>query len=191
MSPAMATKIYTKTGDAGETGLFGGARVPKDDARVQAYGTVDELNAVLGVARTHDAPEPIDAVVAAVQSLLFELGGALATAPGSVSKAAVTEADVLALERHIDAGEALLPPLKTFILPGGTPLAASLHLARCVCRRAERLCVALRRLDAGVPEIIVTFLNRLSDLLFVQARLANHLEGRPDVGWQARGNQRT
>lgn len=180
-------KIYTKTGDAGETGLLGGGRVPKDHARVAAYGDVDELNAALGLTR---ALEPADAesdLLDAVQRDLFAIGGQLAAPePGKVAKAlakaTIGEAEVSRLERAIDAAEAELPPLSHFVLPGGTPRAAALHLARTVCRRAERSVVALARADT-VPPVILTYVNRLSDLLFVLARRANARAGRPDVTW--------
>ena len=180
----MATRIYTKTGDAGETGLFGGQRVRKDDLRVEAYGAVDELNAQLGVAHAHcDIPD-LKQLLHTLQSRLFDLGADLATPP-TRDKRPVTLDDsaVRDLEKHIDAFEAELPPLKTFILPGGTQLAAALHVARCVCRRAERRTVHLLAHDPAVGTLPVVMLNRLSDLLFVMARLANHRVNTPDVPW--------
>jgi cob(I)alamin adenosyltransferase len=184
----MTLRIYTKTGDAGETGLFGGRRVPKDDDRVEAYGAVDELNASLGVARTHCGDDAaLDGLLGKLQSLLFELGADLATPPDARRRpATITGSDIEALEREIDAGEAELAPLKSFVLPGGTPAAAALHVARCACRHAERRAVTLARAapEAALP---VTFLNRLSDLLFVLARVTNHRAGVPDVPWHPRG----
>jgi cob(I)alamin adenosyltransferase len=180
----MTTRIYTKTGDDGDTGLFGGRRVAKDDVRVETYGTVDELNATIGLALAFgDMPELVT-----IQSLLFELGAELATPPEREKRRSmgVSEADVTWLERAIDTAEAQLPELKSFILPGGTQLAAALHVARNVCRRAERLCVRLRREDPLTSVLTVVFLNRLSDLLFVYARLANHQAGRGDVAWRPR-----
>ena len=167
-------KIYTRTGDLGETSLFGGARVSKSDPRIDAYGTVDELNALIGVARASWQESPIDAQLADIQSDLFDLGAHLA-APGSTRFMAVPELRTAELERLIDAMESELEPLKSFILPGGSLAAAHLHVARTVCRRAERLLVAL--------DEEVAYLNRLSDYLFVAARLANRHQGVEDIAW--------
>ncbi len=182
-------KIYTKTGDAGETGLFGGGRIPKDSLRVATYGEVDELNAALGLARALDPPEFADVLLQRIQRDLFTIGAQLATPdPDKVSKtlsrsgAAIGESDIAALEDAIDGHDARLEPLKNFILPGGTPKAATLHLARTVCRRAERAVVALSRREQISPAIL-RYLNRLSDLLFVLARAANAHAGRPDLKW--------
>lgn len=180
-------KIYTRTGDRGETALFGGGRVPKDDARVTAYGQIDELNAVLGLVCATEPRAFELALLESVQRDLFSVGGLLASPdPSRVSKALektkLTDANVLALERTIDRIESALPPLEHFILPGGTPKAAYLHLARTVCRRAERSVVALHG-HAKVPAEILTYLNRLSDLLFMLARLANHQAGLSDTIW--------
>jgi cob(I)alamin adenosyltransferase len=180
-------KIYTKTGDAGQTGLFGGGRVAKDHPRVVAYGEVDELNAAIGLALALDAASPDRALLESVQRDLFAIGGHLASPrPAKVAKAlakaAIDEARVTALERAIDEREATLPPLQHFVLPGGAPPAAALHLARTVCRRAERGVVALHR-RARVPPVILRYLNRLSDLLFVLARAANARAGRADITW--------
>src|SRR4051812_12281799 len=172
-------KIYTKTGDDGETGLFGGPRVGKDHPRIEAYGTVDELNAVLGLVRTASPPAEIDSLLARVQNELFDLGAELATPdPKSRGTNLIDSERIQALEAAIDQFEIGLEPLKTFILPGGTSAAAWLHLARTVCRRAERLVVALSRdSHENVSNATVIYLNRLSDLLFVLARAANHLAG--------------
>jgi cob(I)alamin adenosyltransferase len=182
-------KIYTKTGDDGETGLFGGGRVSKDNLRVAAYGEVDEVNAALGLARALDPQEFADALLQRIQRDLFTIGAELATPdPDKLRKAlarsgaAIAASDVTALEGAIDSQEARLEPLKNFILPGGTPKSATLHLARTVCRRAERAVVALAR-DEQVSPAILQYLNRLSDLLFVLARAANAHAGRPDVKW--------
>lgn len=176
-------KIYTKTGDAGETGLFGGPRVRKDSPRIEAYGTVDELNAVLGLARCGPLPGEIDALLARVQHELFDLGAELATPePARLGTATLGPAHVAALEAAIDHHEAALEPLSEFILPGGTRPAAELHLARTVCRRAERRLVALWASERISGQLIV-YLNRLGDLLFVLARAANRAAGRPDVPW--------
>ena len=182
-------KIYTKTGDAGETGLFGGGRTPKDSPRVAAYGAVDELNAALGLARALDPPEFSDGLLQTIQRDLFTIGAELATPdPDKLHKAlsrsgaALGDSETAALEDAIDGHEARLEPLKNFILPGGTPKAAALHLARTVCRRAERAVVAAGRHERISPAIL-RYLNRLSDLLFVLARPANAHAGRPDVKW--------
>jgi cob(I)alamin adenosyltransferase len=180
-------KLYTKTGDDGTTGLFGGGRVPKASTRVEAYGTVDETNAFLGVARTTGLPPAIDAVLAPIQEDLFTLGAELACVPGKESKLSMTligEADIARLERAIDEADAACPPLKSFVLPGGSPQAAALHVARTVCRRAERAVLALE--DAPARGDVVIYLNRLSDLLFALARWANVLAAVPDVPWKPR-----
>jgi cob(I)alamin adenosyltransferase len=174
-------KIYTRTGDAGETSLFGGARVRKDDARIEAYGTVDELNSFLGVARASWPSSPLDGQFHAIQSDLFDIGAHLAS-PGTSRFAGPEATRIAALEQSIDAMEADLAPLRTFILPGGCPAAAHLHVARTVCRRAERLVVALRDEDPATLASI-RYLNRLSDFLFVAARFANHEQGVADVPW--------
>lgn len=180
-------KIYTKTGDGGETGLFGGARVSKADPRVEAYGDVDELNAQVGVARSGGLDEDIDSLLAVIQAKLFDVGAELASAPGSKASAIphVNEDDVVVLEQAIDRFEKELEPLKTFILPGGSPAAARLHVGRTVGRRAERRVVALAA-QTEVRDAIVRYLNRLSDLLFVLARVANHRAGVADVPWTAK-----
>jgi len=182
-------KIYTRTGDDGTTGLFGGARVQKDDARVEAYGTVDELNSVIGTARAANVPAEVDQVLASVQADLFVVGSELATLPGKEGKlpmALVGAGSAERLEAAIDEMEKSLPPLTTFILPGGAPGAAALHHARTVCRRAERGVIGLSRSSPVRPEVRI-FLNRLSDYLFVAARLSNHAAGAPDVPWNPRG----
>jgi cob(I)alamin adenosyltransferase len=178
-------KIYTKTGDGGDTGLVDGSRIRKDHARVTAFGDVDELNAGIGVARTH-ADEELSQLLDGVQRDLFAIGAQVADPRAQVAsrkeKAALAAGRIVDLERAIDAREAQMPPLTAFILPGGTPLAASLHVARTVCRRAERSILALGRTDPVDPPIVV-YLNRLSDLLFVLARHANHAAGRPEPKW--------
>jgi cob(I)alamin adenosyltransferase len=172
-------RIYTKTGDDGETGLFGGSRVPKDDVRVTAYGEVDELNAAVGFAASLE-PESLDAAfLQTIQRDLFTIGAELAKAP---SEPRIGDPQIGMLEHMIDGHEAKLEPLKNFILPGGTPKAAAFHLARTVCRRAERAVVSLAR-EQKISPSIVTYLNRLSDLLFVLARATNAQAGRPDVTW--------
>jgi cob(I)alamin adenosyltransferase len=185
-------KIYTKTGDRGETGLLGPLRVPKSHPRIEAYGSVDELNATIGLTRTEMGAEPgADALLARVQDDLFAIGAILATQPGVrvPSARAVTARDARRLERAIDAMTAELPPLRTFVLPGGSRGGAFLHLARTVCRRAERAVVALARQERGVPGGVIVYLNRLSDLLFVMARHANARAGVPDVPWLPRSKR--
>jgi cob(I)alamin adenosyltransferase len=180
-------RIYTKTGDGGTTGLFGGGRVAKDDARVSAYGDVDELNSAIGVARATEPVDFSDELLASIQRDLFSIGGHLATPdPEKVKKALaraeLSEARVAVFEQAIDAADAELPALRAFVLPAGTPKAAALHLARTVCRRAERSVVHLAA-AADVPPLFLVYLNRLSDLLFTLARVANHREGEGDVTW--------
>jgi cob(I)alamin adenosyltransferase len=178
-------RIYTKTGDEGDTALFDGTRVSKTDPRVSAYGEVDELNAWLGLARAHAPGAAIDEVLAAVQRDLFALGAMLADPAhkiaSRVEKASLGSDDVTRLERAIDRFEADLPPLRRFILAGGSPAGAFLHLARAVCRRAERGIVSLGR--EGVAPVVIVYVNRLSDLLFVLARAANHQAGITETEW--------
>ena len=183
----MAPKIYTKTGDDGRTALFGGGRVGKDDIRVEAYGEVDELNAVIGAARSVEMMPRIDEVLAPVQRDLFAIGALLATPhpedhKKQLEKARIGDKRIAQLEQAIDDGEAELEPLKAFIMPGGTQKAAALHVARTVCRRAERSVVRLMHTEQ-VPAIVVVYLNRLSDLLFVLARVANRRAGAGEVTW--------
>lgn len=183
----MTLKIYTKTGDDGDTGLFGGGRVAKDHPRVTAYGEVDELNAVIGQARSVEMMPRIDEVLAPVQRDLFALGAMLATPDRDkmkeqLEKARISDARIAQLEQAIDDGESELEPLRAFILPGGTAKAAALHVARTVCRRAERAVIHLQR-DTEVPQIVIVYLNRLSDLLFVLARVANKRAGAGEVTW--------
>ena len=178
-------KIYTRTGDDGETGLFAGARVPKDSPRIEAFGAVDELNSVLGLARCEALPEPLGDMLLGIQNELFVLASELACLdPAKARMGTIGDAEVKALEQHIDAEENKLRPLKNFILPGGTRGAALLHLARTVCRRAERRVLALVHSGQGpVGPGILVYLNRLSDLLFVLARRANAAAGCPDERW--------
>ena len=181
-------KIYTRTGDDGTTGLFGGQRRSKADLRVEAYGTVDEANAAIGLARAVGLSPDLDEVLADVQSQLFTLGAELACAPGQEAKLKmklIGEAEIKNLEEAIDGLGAALPPLRVFILPGGTGAAATLHVARCVVRRAERAVIAASATEKVRKQVIV-YLNRLSDLLFTWARLANQRAGYEDVAWQGR-----
>lgn len=181
-------KIYTKTGDDGQTGLFGGERTSKNDARVDAYGSVDETNACLGVARAAGLSPDVDATLERIQAQLFVLGAELATPPDHRDRLRLpllAAEDVAALEGDIDRLELGLPALTSFVLPAGTPGASGLHHARTVCRRAERAVVGVRELAALRGELIV-YLNRLSDLLFVMARYENHVNAVPDVAWAPR-----
>ena len=177
-------KIYTRTGDDGSTGLLGPGRVPKSSPRVEAYGSVDELNAQLGVVRTLDREGWLADDIGAIQERLLATGAELATsAPAMLAKLdRLTEQDVARLESVIDRLDAELPALTRFVLPGGTPLAAQLHVARTVCRRAERRVVALTAAESVEPRI-VRYLNRLADLLFVMARWCNRRGGVADVTW--------
>lgn len=171
---ARLTKIYTRTGDKGDTGLVGGTRVSKDSPRIWAYGTVDELNSAIGLARAFKPDKSTDAILAGIQNELFELGAELAGAPGRMRQSQID-----ALEKLMDKCNAKLGPLREFILPGGTPVSAQLHMARTICRRAERFCVRLK--PGG---LVVPYLNRLGDALFVMARWTNR--GKKDVFWAKR-----
>jgi cob(I)alamin adenosyltransferase len=179
-------KIYTKTGDEGQTGLFGGPRVRKDDIRIEAYGTVDELNAALGLARCQPLPPEIDRCLLRVQSELFSVGAELATPdPQMHGTALIGERQVAALETAIDQLEATLPPLRNFILPGGSVGAAELHVARGICRRAERRVVTLAsQPGVSVSIQIIRYLNRLGDYLFVAARSAGQHAGSAEIPWE-------
>jgi cob(I)alamin adenosyltransferase len=180
------SKIYTKTGDSGTTGLLGGGRVAKDDLRIDAYGTVDELNAALGLARASAIHPEADGLLARIQDDLFAVGSVLADPnPSGPFQAAIGPEHATLLEAAIDSIQAELPPLTRFILPGGSIAASQVHLARTICRRAERLVVKLaRQPDQHVSEALIVYLNRLSDLLFVVARQLNHRAGLPDVTWR-------
>ncbi|HVX09779.1 MAG TPA: cob(I)yrinic acid a,c-diamide adenosyltransferase [Pirellulales bacterium] len=178
-------KIYTKTGDRGETGLFGGPRVGKDHPRVEAYGDVDELNAFLGLVRCEPLDERIGSLLANIQNELFDLGAELASPdPEHSGTKWCAGAEITRLESAIDEHEAALTPLKAFILPGGVRSAALLHVARTICRRAERRVVTLSR-DEDLSDDVVVYLNRLGDLLFVLARVVNHSAGCGDVPWES------
>lgn len=186
VSPEM--KIYTKTGDAGQTGLFGGGRVHKDDPRVEAYGDVDELNAAVGAARAGCEDAEIDGHLLRIQDELFCVGAELATPHGAKARSAIPPVEAAwatALEEAIDRWDAVIPPLSGFILPGGSRLGAALHVARCACRRAERHVVALHR-NAALDPVVLVYLNRLSDFLFAAARVANHRAGVAEPAWDPR-----
>jgi len=187
-------RIYTKTGDDGTTGLIGGKRVPKDHPRIEAYGSVDELNALLGVVRSYPLPDRVEKILLRVQDELFTIGAVLAVPAGvdpeDYKVPAIAEEQIASLEREIDDIEQKLTPLREFILPGGTAAAAFLHLARTVARRAERYCVSLAQAENLDPPVL-RYLNRLSDLSFVLARLVNHQHGQsephPTFGKSKRG----
>jgi cob(I)alamin adenosyltransferase len=177
-------RIYTRTGDDGTTGLTGGDRVSKDDPRISAYGAVDELNAHLGVCRAAGLPSEVDAVVAALQHEMFVLGAELASPTGAVPGITLLgEDNVRRLEIAVDRFERDLPALRAFILPGGSPAAAALHVARCVCRRAEGELVGLSR-GASVRKVLLQYVNRVSDLLFVMARWCNLQAAVADTEWE-------
>ena len=180
-------KIYTKTGDKGETSLFGGERVSKDELRIEAYGTVEELNSVIGGARAFNEDKEIDGVLGEIQERLFVMGADLATPPKvrKIPIPRISSSDIGVLEKEIDEIEEKLVPLKSFILPGGSKPGSLLHLARTVCRRAERRVVSLRR-NGGASEEALIYLNRLSDLLFVLARYANDKAGSHEIMWSPR-----
>ncbi|NNM88792.1 MAG: cob(I)yrinic acid a,c-diamide adenosyltransferase [Phycisphaerae bacterium] len=179
-------KIYTRQGDQGQTGLFDGTRVSKDHWRIETYGTVDELNSTLGLAAANCAAPDMQALLLKIQHQLFDLGADLATpadSPNAHRVRRIAAADTEFLEKQIDLATERLAPLKQFVLPGGTMLAAQLHVTRTVCRRAERRLVTLMQHEKIAPQPLI-YLNRLSDLLFTLARLANHLENKMDVPWQ-------
>jgi cob(I)alamin adenosyltransferase len=182
----MSTKIYTKTGDDGTTGLFGGARLPKDHIRIEAYGTVDELNSVIGWLMSTHAHAEVNVFLQTIQSRLFTVGANLASDP---EKEMITpdllEEDIMMVEKAIDVMQESLPPLKHFILPGGSPSVSAAHLARTVCRRAERRCVALNH-NSNVEPIILLYLNRLSDYFFVLARWLGKQDGVEEIKWMPR-----
>ncbi|WEK37650.1 MAG: cob(I)yrinic acid a,c-diamide adenosyltransferase [Candidatus Pseudobacter hemicellulosilyticus] len=186
----MAMKIYTKTGDKGKTSLIGGTKVPKSDLRIESYGTVDELNSYLGLCRDLLSQDDQGrTILQAVQDRLFVVGAALACDPEKEPKMKIPdlkEEDVTLLEKEIDRMNETVPPMKFFILPGGAPVVSQLHIARCVCRRAERCCVRLENESQEVEPVILQYLNRLSDYLFVLARYAGHQLGIAEIPWKSR-----
>lgn len=179
-------KIYTKTGDKGSTSLFGGKRVSKADIRIDAYGTVDELNSWIGVVRDQEVNVSRQDILLGIQDRLFTIGSSLATEPGNtkVKIPSLAEDDILTLEKEIDSMEALLPPLKSFILPGGHPSVSFTHVARTTCRRAERIVISLNQ-DEAVDPLIIKYLNRLSDYLFVLARKMAHELRADETPWRS------
>ncbi|RYD55339.1 MAG: cob(I)yrinic acid a,c-diamide adenosyltransferase [Sphingobacteriales bacterium] len=185
----MAFKIYTKTGDKGSTSLIGGVRVPKSHIRIESYGTIDELNSYMGMVNDLAQNTTISEWLREVQDRLFTVGSVLATNPDKEVKMKlpdVHDTDVTWLEERIDEMNAVLPEMRSFILPGGQLAASTCHVARCVCRRAERLCVGMQEQEEQIPDLIVKYLNRLSDFLFVLARYIGHINGVEDLPWRAR-----
>ncbi len=185
----MAFKIYTKTGDKGSTSLIGGVRVLKSHIRIESYGTVDELNSYLGMVNDIAGNEKISEWLREIQDRLFTIGSVLATNPDKEVKMKlpdVHDTDVQWLEQRIDEMNEALPEMRSFIIPGGNLAASTAHVARCVCRRAERICVAMQEQGEVVPELVVQYLNRLSDFLFVLARYLGHINGVEDLPWRAR-----
>ena len=184
-------KIYTKTGDSGTTSLLGGARVSKAHLRIEAYGTVDELNSFLGVLRDQPVNEKRLALLKEIQDRLFTLGAELATEPGKdkVVKPDLLPSDIELLEKEMDEMEKDLEPLKNFILPGGHPSVSYAHVARCVCRRAERICIALNN-ESPVDSLVIQYLNRLSDFFFMLGRKIAQELGIEEVKWEPRKNKK-
>lgn len=183
----MAFKIYTKTGDAGETALIGGTRIPKSHIRIEAYGTVDELNSWLGVIRDHLDDSSLNVSLRSIQNTLFVVGSQLASDPEKNIKMnlpALTDQEIQSLETSIDAMESQLPELKNFVLPGGHPASSFIHVARCVCRRAERICVQMQGMEFWVSPIVIRYMNRLSDYLFVLSRYVLHQNKGNETLWQ-------
>lgn len=179
-------KIYTKTGDQGMTSLVGGQRVPKNSARLESYGTVDELNSHIGMVRALAGVSPAADELVEIQRRLFDAGGYLATEPGDTfAKVAIREEDILFLEQAIDRMDAVLPPMRHFVLPGGTPAVSACHIARTVCRRAERRILDLAT-QSDVDALLIKYVNRLSDYLFILARQLAHDEGAEELKWEAR-----
>jgi len=185
----MATKIYTKTGDKGSTSLIGGTKVPKSHSRIEAYGTVDELNSSIGLCRDLLDDEACRKLLLEVQDRLFTIGSSLACDPIKEPKMRIPDlkdGDVLLLENEIDRLNETLTPMKSFLLPGGHPTISQIHITRCVCRRAERCCVRLELESLEVEPIIIQYLNRLSDYLFILSRFAGKILDVPEIPWKPR-----
>lgn len=185
----MAMKIYTKTGDTGKTSLLGGTKVSKGDLRIEAYGSVDELNACVGLLWDHVDDDGVKKILKEIQDRLFTIGSTLAMDPDKTVDMPLPdlhESDVELLEAEMDKMDAVLPVMKHFILPGGAPVISFAHLARTVCRRAERNCIRLNDHDGKVPPLLIKYLNRLSDYFFMVARYIGHTNGIPEIAWRAR-----
>ncbi len=182
-------KIYTKTGDLGHTSLIGGTKVPKCDARIESYGTVDELNSWIGLIRDLMTEEKLILLLKEIQDRLFTIGSSLACDPNKETKLKIPdllETDVIHLENHIDWMNEGIPPMKYFILPGGHTTISQLHIARCVCRRSERLCVLMQVNNEFIDPLVIKYINRLSDLLFVIARYMHHTLHIEEIPWKPR-----
>ena len=185
----MSQKIYTKTGDGGQTSLIGGTKLLKSDLRIEAYGTVDELNSFIGLVVDHCDISHAKSVLKEIQDRLFTIGSSLACDPEKAPAMKIPdlkEEDIVLLENEIDGMNETLPEMKSFILPGGHVSVSTAHITRCVCRRAERLCVAMQEQDVFVDPLVIKYLNRLSDYLFVLARYAGHLAGVEEIAWKPR-----
>ncbi|HYJ37434.1 MAG TPA: cob(I)yrinic acid a,c-diamide adenosyltransferase [Chitinophagaceae bacterium] len=185
----MALKIYTKTGDKGSTSLIGGTRVPKSDLRIEAYGTIDELNSYVGLVNDHQQNADTTTILREVQDRLFTIGSSLACDPEKEPKLKIPDlkkTDIEFLEKQIDKMNEELPPMKSFILPGGHIAVSTTHVARCVCRRAERICVSMQQQKMEIEPLIIQYLNRLSDFLFVLARFIGHQLKVQEIPWKAR-----
>lgn len=185
----MAIKIYTKTGDLGKTSLIGGTKVPKNNLRIEAYGTIDELNSYIGLTGDHLSDESAKAMLKEIQDRLFTIGSSLACDPQKAPAMKIPdlkEEDIVLLEKEIDAMNEILPEMRSFILPGGHVAVSTTHVTRCICRRAERLCVDMQEHELFVDPLVIKYLNRLSDYLFVLARYVGHLMGVGEIAWKAR-----
>jgi|SRR5690242_182699 len=185
----MATKIYTKTGDGGETSLLGGTKIPKSDLRIETYGTIDELNSYIGLVSDYQEEPGLKSLLKEIQDRLFTIGSSLACDPEKELKMRIPdlkEADITLLEASIDQMNEILPPMKSFLLPGGHVAVSTCHIARCVCRRAERLCVNLQEQKQYIEPLILKYINRLSDYLFVLARYTGHRLGVGEIPWKPR-----
>lgn len=187
----MALKIYTKTGDLGKTSLIGGTKVPKSHLRIESYGTIDELNSYIGLVNDLVSDLEINTMLKEIQDRLFTIGSSLACDPDKEPLMKIPdlkEEDVILLENEIDTMNESLAPMKFFILPGGSMAVSTTHITRCVCRRAERLCVNMQEHDLFVDPLIIKYINRLSDYLFVLSRYIAHLQGVPEIPWKPRLN---
>lgn len=188
----MAFKIYTKTGDLGKTSLIGGTKVAKSHMRIESYGTIDELNSYIGLVNDNLTENHTKIILKEIQDRLFTIGSSLACDPDKEPKMKMPdlkEADIVLLENEIDKMNAILPEMKSFILPGGHAAVSTAHIARCVCRRAERICVNMQEHELFVDPLVIKYLNRLSDYLFVLARHIGHLLGIAEIPWKARINE--
>jgi cob(I)alamin adenosyltransferase len=189
----MSQKIYTKTGDKGDTSLLGGTKVPKSHIRIEAYGTIDELNSFIGLLGDQSIDDKSKTILKVIQDRLFTIGSSLASDPDKPVKMnlpMLEEQDIEMLEKEIDSMNEVLPEMRSFILPGGSPAVSFAHVARCICRRAERHCVNMQQQDLFINPLIIKYLNRLSDHLFVLARYIGHLTGAEEIKWEPRINIR-